>query len=472
MRGNAVGLLVAALILLVIASLGSEEGTQAGGGDGETVDTDPGNNGPQGASEGSGEAGAAGKPREVDPDGADPGRSDSGEGDTGDDPRPIVTPDPVGPGTEGPEDWSAVDWGSDEGAVAIEEEIGVAADLVHREARDLAASLTGGGAPRLGEDRRDFTLAFLAAWSGASEQAERVRDRLRDRRSLSTAELGLIERALGNRGRSDTEPAVGRVASPLALAMDMRLRERSLERALGSRQWKRAAELASSLLLDALDAPWQTGREPLLRYTEHLRNAQEQHRWNPAGDWPYKEMTVQGGDSLVAMRKRFLKENPGLGLSICTGLIDRANGIRGRSIHAGQVFRIPTDPVHTLVDLSSRWVLYLHGDEVVGSWEAGIGKPSTPTRTGSYIVGDKIDDPMWFRRGAPELPGGHAENELGTRWMGWHDHNGPTSLGYHGTLHPETVGGMVSEGCVRFANDEVEKLFEILPIGSEILVRE
>jgi lipoprotein-anchoring transpeptidase ErfK/SrfK len=155
-------------------------------------------------------------------------------------------------------------------------------------------------------------------------------------------------------------------------------------------------------------------------------------------------------------------------LNVCTGLIDRANGLGGRYLREGQVLRVPTDPVRVEVYLAAHWLLYLLADEVVAAWEVGIGKPGNETQVGTFTVGEKIPEPTWFQPGRAPVPYGDPENPLGTRWIAW---EGTDGLGFHGTNEPEGVGGDVSLGCIRMHNEHVEELFEILPRGATVLVR-
>jgi lipoprotein-anchoring transpeptidase ErfK/SrfK len=42
--------------------------------------------------------------------------------------------------------------------------------------------------------------------------------------------------------------------------------------------------------------------------------------------------------------------------------------------------------------------------------------------------------------------------------------------GIHGTNKPETVGQAVSHGCVRMRNDDIERLFEMVPVGTPVFI--
>jgi lipoprotein-anchoring transpeptidase ErfK/SrfK len=100
----------------------------------------------------------------------------------------------------------------------------------------------------------------------------------------------------------------------------------------------------------------------------------------------------------------------------------------------------------------------------------GIGKEGHATPQGRFQVGDKISNPPWMPIGKDQLPFGHPENPLGTRWIAWFREGVKTSYGFHGTWEPEGVGGRVSQGCIRMRNEDVESLFELLPMGADILV--
>lgn len=350
---------------------------------------------------------------------------------------------------------------------ALEQEVEVAAALFHLPPARFHAWIDGRG-EALHEDRHLLAMAFSAALGGTRQDWGPVRQRLAASPAVSGREVALFERAIDG-GRARAVPAATRQASALEIAMEMDLMWVDAEAALEQRDDARAAGLLSALLMDEIGAPWEADREILAELSEQLAEAQAGHRWNRKGEWPSTSMTVQIGDSLVAMRKRFLESFPDH--VVCTGLIDRANSINGRYLQAGRDLRIPLDDVTMLVDLSSRWVFYRFGDEVAAAWPVGIGGPGSPTETGVFAAGDKIPEPPWWSQNG-EIPFGDPRNELGTRWIGWDDDLGPTSLGFHGTNAPETIGKNVSSGCVRMHNEDVEELFEILPQGALIYVQE
>lgn len=55
---------------------------------------------------------------------------------------------------------------------------------------------------------------------------------------------------------------------------------------------------------------------------------------------------------------------------------------------------------------------------------------------------------------------------FGSRWLGL---NVPWGVyGIHGTNKPHLIGENVSSGCIRMQNKDVEKLFEIIGIGTKV----
>jgi lipoprotein-anchoring transpeptidase ErfK/SrfK len=74
-------------------------------------------------------------------------------------------------------------------------------------------------------------------------------------------------------------------------------------------------------------------------------------------------------------------------------------------------------------------------------------------------------NPTWYKQGAV-IPAGSPENILGTRWMGFD----LPAYGIHGTTEPQSLGKQVTQGCVRMSNADVEQLFIIVPIGTEVTI--
>ncbi len=108
------------------------------------------------------------------------------------------------------------------------------------------------------------------------------------------------------------------------------------------------------------------------------------------------------------------------------------------------------------------------------SFPIGIGRDGLKTPIGITKVVAKRKDPSWrptarMREEDPELPevvDPGPENPLGTRalYLGW-----PEYL-IHGTNKPPGVGRRVSSGCVRMYPEDVETLFKMVKVGSNVTV--
>jgi lipoprotein-anchoring transpeptidase ErfK/SrfK len=54
--------------------------------------------------------------------------------------------------------------------------------------------------------------------------------------------------------------------------------------------------------------------------------------------------------------------------------------------------------------------------------------------------------------------------------LGAHRLNLGDGYALHGTNKPETIGRSVSHGCVRLRNDDIAKLYEVVPIGTPVFI--
>jgi len=283
---------------------------------------------------------------------------------------------------------------------------------------------------------------------------------------VTTAQLELL-RAAGNAQPNRPVPAASGHRDPLARAMRMVLLDVRAARAAQAGDYPLAARSCSDLIQLELAAPWAPHRSTLLRWAQALSVAQAQHRLHRDGEWPALRRVVRPNDSLSLIRQELARQQPNL--LVCDGLLRVVNNV-GKYIHPGDTLRIPTEAPNVVVDLDARLAVYRHGSEAVMAWEVGIGKEGHATPPGIYTVGIKQRDPTHWIAGG-EVPFGHPDNPLGTRWIEWVQDERGTHLGFHGTKEPDGVGGRVSLGCIRMRNDDVEQLYDLLPVGARIEVR-
>jgi len=344
----------------------------------------------------------------------------------------------------------------------------LAGALLHSNPKAFVAYLDAAGL-KLSDERRQLLIAFSLAMAGRPAEALDMAGHLEAGEGSQGIEFALLKAAVegewvGTRAASSSK------AGSVEYAMELALLAREGQRLLDRREWQSAASAISAVLLGDVSAPWASSWSFTRTWAERLNAAQGHHRWNKKGAWPSIEEEVKPGDSLSSVRARVVKSNAGL--LMCTGLIDRVNGIGDRYLQAGETLRVPTQLASTLVDLEARHVFFLFGDEVAAAWPVAIGAPGNDTPEGSYVVGELIPEPPWFRPGEPMIPFGDPGNLLGTRWVGWNEVDGSaTHYGFHGTWEPETIGQAVSDGCIRLRNDDVEELYKIIPRGTSVTVQ-
>lgn len=402
------------------------------------------------------EAGEPGTPHFLAPPAQAPGPATSAESSAA--PRSAApTPAPA-PATSQP---ASPAWPTNLAPVAAgpEGEVQVAAAVAHGTPSDVQVA-----AATLPKDRALLLEAFAWAVAGERDMALDLAKKIGGKEALQGREKALLEAALTGRAATPASASSG----PVARAMEMRLLAREAKQDLAARKFPEAAGAFSALLVGEIEAAWPADRRALAEWTDGLDAAQREYRWNPRANWPAAELRVEPGDSLIALRLRYLAEHPEA--KLCTGLIERANRIKGH-IQPNQLLKVPTDSPRILVDLEARWALFFLGEEVAAAWPVGIGRPGEETPPGDYTVRNKLENPPWMKEGQEPIPFGDPRNPLGTRWMGWSQDGARTSYGFHGTWDPESIGQAASDGCIRFANEDVEELFQILPEGAPIRIQ-
>jgi hypothetical protein len=104
-------------------------------------------------------------------------------------------------------------------------------------------------------------------------------------------------------------------------------------------------------------------------------------------------------------------------------------------------------------------VVEVQGTDVVRRWPDGRVAPMAAADGREIVVGGNLIMPPFGtnQRRYPEV--------LGTRRLNLGD-----GYALHGTNRPETVGQAVSHGCVRLRNEDVEWLYDHVPVGTPVYI--
>jgi len=130
-----------------------------------------------------------------------------------------------------------------------------------------------------------------------------------------------------------------------------------------------------------------------------------------------------------------------------------------------------------IINLSEMRLYYFHKkskEQLVTTFPIGIGDDGVETPMGKFKISHKIINPPWYvpesiKKERPELPAvvpPGPDNPLGTHAMRL------SGLSYliHGTNRPWAVGRKVTHGCIRLYPEDIPQLFDMVPVGTEVII--
>lgn len=167
---------------------------------------------------------------------------------------------------------------------------------------------------------------------------------------------------------------------------------------------------------------------------------------------------VGEGDTLSGLAQRY-------GTTVT--LLKKSNWLTSADkILKGMTLKVPRTKFSILIRKRSNSLFLLADGKRLKRYSVATGeKGSTPA--GTFKIVNKLTNPTWYHAGAV-LPPGSPANILGSRWLGF-DEKG---YGIHGTTFSETIGSHASKGCVRMHNEEVEEIYDLLPLKTKVTITE
>jgi lipoprotein-anchoring transpeptidase ErfK/SrfK len=102
-----------------------------------------------------------------------------------------------------------------------------------------------------------------------------------------------------------------------------------------------------------------------------------------------------------------------------------------------------------------------------------VGQAGLETPAGLYKIQNKAVNPAWHVPDSPwagalagtVIAGGTPQNPIKSRWLGIYD-----GVGVHGTDARGSIGTNASHGCIRMLVEDVEELYDEVPVGTPIFV--
>src|SRR5688572_16905057 len=140
------------------------------------------------------------------------------------------------------------------------------------------------------------------------------------------------------------------------------------------------------------------------------------------------------------------------------------------------VFYRTNEPAGTIiVDTADRYLYLVQGNNRAIRYGIGVGREGFQWQ-GLLRISRKAEWPDWtpppeMIQRQPYLPrfmAGGPGNPMGARAL----YLGATIYRIHGTNQPHTIGSAVSSGCFRLVNPEVIDLYERIPVGTKVIVRQ
>jgi lipoprotein-anchoring transpeptidase ErfK/SrfK len=168
--------------------------------------------------------------------------------------------------------------------------------------------------------------------------------------------------------------------------------------------------------------------------------------------------TVEPGDNLEKIAKLYK-----VPWKYLAALNDISNPAK---IRPGQQLKVIKGPFNAFVDLSDHELtIHAHG-YYVRRYKVGIGKDGA-TPIGRFKVLDKVTDPQYTDpRTGRVIAADDPANPLGGYWI-----DIGNSYGIHGTIDPKSVGQAESRGCIRMLDRDIKEVYNLLTVGSEVVIR-
>ncbi|MGU3470544.1 L,D-transpeptidase [Paenibacillus sp. D51F] len=174
-----------------------------------------------------------------------------------------------------------------------------------------------------------------------------------------------------------------------------------------------------------------------------------------AGDYPHNILPGLPDEAEEHFPEWLLQARQGdAGASASGGAGGAAQPAAGKAAgKEGVLQEAMTATLKIVVDPHSRQLALMSGAVVVRAYPVGVGGGKTPR--GSFAISEKVRN-----------PNGSSKGPFGSRGMTLSD----TRYAIHGTDEPDSIGTDRSLGCIRMAKADLEELYDLVPLGTEVAI--
>ncbi len=185
-------------------------------------------------------------------------------------------------------------------------------------------------------------------------------------------------------------------------------------------------------------------------------------------------------------RRSFLGTAAAAGALLSTPMIARAaaepfelmDHLKPREVKVARKYKF--QPGQIVVTLQAFYLYHMQDERTAMRYGVAVGKEGLNFR-GEATIDRKVEWPSWtptaemiernprYAQWEDGMPGG-PKNPLGSRALYLYQDGKDTLFRIHGTNVPGSIGTPSSNGCIRMYNPHVEHLFNVVPLGTKVVV--
>jgi lipoprotein-anchoring transpeptidase ErfK/SrfK len=122
---------------------------------------------------------------------------------------------------------------------------------------------------------------------------------------------------------------------------------------------------------------------------------------------------------------------------------------------------------NVVIVTQARELYYVLGNGQAIRYPVGVGRAGMAWHGKASVAIKRTSPPWQASAGSPVIPGGSPQNPMGAAVLGL-DHG---NYAIHGTNDPASIGYSVSHGCIRMQIADVERLYDMVYVGTSLTIQ-